>query len=269
MPFEKLVEMAKTELSTGEGKEQIDLPKDALAESKGDLPKDVLAVPEDISLPQDIFANPSSEKPGQKKLDANDGGSNAKTDNKKENQIEAETKRMEPPIDVEPFKCPESLDSKEYKRQVDGQNKGLNNLSIQEYLDNRKAFEDRKEEVGNGRDVSNAGPAQQRVREEARADRVAENREKGMNRNDAEAEADEWMKTQAALHDPDQIAGGKAENVTGMGDSRVNSSIGKQWASRVDKIDAAVNDYIEKNNLTKEDCENTKMNVKLSVEVEQ
>ena len=33
----------------------------------------------------------------------------------------------------------------------------------------------------------------------------------------------------AALHDPDQVAGGFYNHITGMGDRGINSSIGSQW----------------------------------------
>jgi len=76
--------------------------------------------------------------------------------------------------------------------------------------------------------------------------------------------AKSWLKTQAALHDPDQIAGGFAENVTGMGDKRVNSSIGSQWKSKVDDLDA----YVEKisSGMTSEELKNTLLSVILTYE---
>ena len=36
----------------------------------------------------------------------------------------------------------------------------------------------------------------------------------------------------AALHNPDQIAGGNFDDVTEMGDKRINSSIGSQWGTK-------------------------------------
>lgn len=39
------------------------------------------------------------------------------------------------------------------------------------------------------------------------------------------------MKGKAALHNPDGVAGGKVDQITGMGDSKVNSSIGSQWGN--------------------------------------
>jgi hypothetical protein len=77
---------------------------------------------------------------------------------------------------------------------------------------------------------------------------------------DAEIFADNWMSSRAALHAPDQIAGGgriagdigpistadlsefkERTGLTGMGEARINSSIGSQWKSRIGEIDKEVN----------------------------
>jgi hypothetical protein len=45
------------------------------------------------------------------------------------------------------------------------------------------------------------------------------------------------------LHNPDGIAGGKVNDITGMGDSRVNSSLGSQWdKGRASSIESQVKD---------------------------
>lgn len=66
------------------------------------------------------------------------------------------------------------------------------------------------------------------------------------------------MKTLAALHNPDMIAGGK-DAVTSMGDRGVNSSLGSQWAKegRVSEMDKAAREVPEA------ERGNTKMNTKL------
>ena len=72
----------------------------------------------------------------------------------------------------------------------------------------------------------------------------------------AKEEAKLKMKDIAALHEPDMIAGGK-DNVTNMGESKVNSSIGSQWKTRV----ATLDDAAAKIDPAEIEC--TKMNVKL------
>lgn len=73
------------------------------------------------------------------------------------------------------------------------------------------------------------------------------------------------MAGKAALHDPDQIAGGHGENITGLGDSDVNSSIGSQWeGERIERIDAEVRKQAE--NMTPEERANTYLDIELDYE---
>ncbi|EAG5528765.1 hypothetical protein JTZ08_002890 [Listeria monocytogenes] len=78
----------------------------------------------------------------------------------------------------------------------------------------------------------------------------------------AKKEAREWLDTQAALHNPDQIAGGKAEISGGMGDKGINSSIGSQWRYRIDIVDEQIREMAK--NMTPEQLKNTYLNVKLT-----
>ncbi|MGM0923924.1 MAG: polymorphic toxin type 15 domain-containing protein [Bacillota bacterium] len=54
------------------------------------------------------------------------------------------------------------------------------------------------------------------------------------------------MKKQAALHNPDQIAGGNPLNIEGMGDKKINTSIGSQWKYRIDVIDEQIREISKK-----------------------
>jgi hypothetical protein len=117
----------------------------------------------------------------------------------------------------------------EMDRQLEGQQDGLNQMTVQEYLDGRDAY------MVEGR----GDPA---VARSARAKYHADLQEKlkikyqrsGMDAVDAElhatANATEQMKALAALHNPDQVAGG-ANVIRDFGDRQVNSTIGGQWAS--------------------------------------
>lgn len=186
------------------------------------------------------------------------GTSVTSTETETSEKDDAEKKRMEPPVDVQ-FTCKDKYDRAEYERQVKNQEAGMNNISLYDYQKNREKYKE------NGRNTDVGGPAQEKVRQEARADKIAEYRREGMRREEAEKKADEWMDTQAALHDPDQIAGGDAANVTDMGDKEINSSIGSQWQYRIEAVDAAVQKYIEENGLSEEDMKNVYLNVKLEV----
>lgn len=194
-------------------------------------------------------------------------------DKNKENGLVTDTKeidekelpeRMQPPIEIK-FKCPEGLDLNEYERQIKAQENGINNQSVAENMENRKAYQERKEtsENGNGR-AKEAAEAQNKLREKAYQSRIASNiKNNGMNYAEAKAEASEWIKTKAALHDPDQIAGGNPTKVSQMGDAKVNSSIGGQWKNKVSQLEEAVNNFAK--GYTKEELSQINMNVKLEV----
>ena len=111
--------------------------------------------------------------------------------------------------------------------------------------------------------ILDSSKLQQRARQEAIAVRIDQNIENGMLYEDACNEAIAWAKGKAVLHGPDQIAGGSPDNITGLGDSRINSSIGAQWRekSRIDALDA----YVEKlsSGLTQEERSTTYLNVEL------
>ncbi|MCS6594500.1 polymorphic toxin type 15 domain-containing protein [Bacillus cereus] len=111
-------------------------------------------------------------------------------------------------------------DSEEFARQLKDQEKGMNELTVDEYLKNRERY------IAQGRAIE--GNAAQ----------------------------------QAALHNPDQIAGGKVEIIGGMGDKRINSSIGSQWRYRIDIVDEQIKELAK--NMTPEKLKSTYLNVKLT-----
>lgn len=156
-------------------------------------------------------------------------------------------------IEVE-FNYNSNFDEAEFSRQLAEQQKGMNELSVQEYLDNRQKYLDQ------GRALeSNA--AQQAARKEALADKITELRNQGMSYSEAKTKAQDWLDTQAALHNPDQVAGGNVDNIGGLGDKKVNSSIGSQWRYRIDEVDKQVKNATK--NMSDIEKKTTKMNVKL------
>lgn len=165
---------------------------------------------------------------------------------------------MEPPIIIK-FKCPSDVDPTEFRRQLKGQQEGLNKQSVKENIDNRARYE------AEGR-AKEGADAQKIAKEKAIADRIKDNLDKGMSVSEAREEANEYFKDKAALHDPDQVAGGDPQNVTGMGDARINSSIGGQWGKggKAKELAKAVSDFAE--GKTDEELSKIKMNVILEVE---
>ena len=85
--------------------------------------------------------------------------------------------------------------------------------------------------------------------------------ESGMSRSEAKTKAQEWVDTQAALHNPDQIAGGYADQIGGMGDKKINSSIGSQWKYRIDEVDEQIQAMAK--NMSDAERKNTYLNIKL------
>ncbi|MBN7744743.1 hypothetical protein JYA35_19370 [Bacillus velezensis] len=146
-------------------------------------------------------------------------------------------------------------DPEEFARQLKDQEKGMNELTVDEYLRNRERY------IAEGRAIE-GNAAQKMARQEALKDKIAELRKQGLSRADATKQASEWMDTQAALHNPDQIAGGRADNIGGLGDKRVNSSLGSQWKYRIDIVDEQIREMAK--NMSPEEIKNTYLNVKLS-----
>lgn len=85
--------------------------------------------------------------------------------------------------------------------------------------------------------------------------------ESGMLRSDAKFHAENWIKEQSALHNPDQIAGGFANNVTGVGDSGINASIGSQWKNRISIVDEIIDEVVRTTSY--EELNKMYLNVKL------
>ena len=153
------------------------------------------------------------------------------------------------------FKRNDKHESEEFARQLKDQEKGMNELTVDEYLKNRERY------IEQGRAIE-GNAAQQATREKALNKKIEELFESGMSWEEAEIKANSWLKTQAALHNPDQIAGGNPLNIGGMGDKRINSSIGSQWRYRIDIVDEQIGELAKV--MTPEQRKNIYLNVKLT-----
>ena len=132
---------------------------------------------------------------------------------------------------------------------------GLNDLTVQEYFDNRERY------LKEGRSKEGS-KAQKAARKKALEDKTRELILSGDTPDVAEKKAKEWMKEQAALHDPDQIAGGDPTKIRGVGDSRINSSLGVQWKKRTDAMDEQIRKLAA--GLSPEELKTTYLNINLS-----
>ncbi|MBC2369343.1 hypothetical protein HBP99_11900 [Listeria booriae] len=146
-------------------------------------------------------------------------------------------------------------DAEEFARQLKNQERGMNELTVEEYLANRERY------IEEGRALE-GNAAQQVAREQAYIEKYDELRDAGFSAKEAKQQTNEWLDTQAALHNPDQIAGGKADIIGGMGDRRINSSIGSQWRYRIDMVDEQIREIAK--NMTPEQLSNTYLNVRLT-----
>ncbi|TDV51360.1 putative RNase toxin 15 of polymorphic toxin system [Pseudomonas graminis] len=127
----------------------------------------------------------------------------------------------------------------EFDRQLVGQERGLNDLTVDEYLRGREAFK-AGEKV---RDPGVAKQARMQLNDRLEDDLLNELLTQGMPFDKASSEAErlanDKMRTLAALYNPDLFVGGK-DVISDFGDRGVNSSIGSQWRWRVDSLDQAV-----------------------------
>ena len=143
-------------------------------------------------------------------------------------------------VSLKRFKRNRNHDSAEYDRQYNEQMDTLQNMTVGDWLRNRIDY------LENGR-TSDSLRAQQNARDSALQDKIAELRESGQSRAEATQNARDWLTTQAATHRLDGIAGGDVTDISGVGDTRINSSLGSQWRSRIGDMDSAVVDYVNAN----------------------
>ncbi|HAY43601.1 MAG TPA: hypothetical protein DCY59_08645 [Micrococcaceae bacterium] len=134
----------------------------------------------------------------------------------------------------------------EMDRQLQGQQQGLNDMTVQEYLDGRAAFDP------NNRDQKVARAARKAYARDLTRKKTSHHVAQGTPPIEAErlaqAETSETMKALNALHNPDMVAGGRDE-IADFGDGEVNTTIGRQWnqkkkgeVSRIEGLDHAANE---------------------------
>lgn len=131
----------------------------------------------------------------------------------------------------------------EMDRQLKGQEAGLNDMSVEDYLKAREAFDP------DNRDRNAARRAWTEYKNELIERKTQEYERAGTSTAEAKRmakqDAENARKVMNGLHTPDLIAGGP-DKITDFGDAEVNQTIGRQWnnpkkgqSSRVDELDAA------------------------------
>jgi len=148
---------------------------------------------------------------------------------------------------------------KEYERQLEGQQKGINSLTIDKWQSNRKKY------LIQGRAPESSGE-QKRQREKLKATTINRVYIEALDRGeemDIEKATRIVEKEYAALHDPDQVAGGDSNMITSLGRMDINSSIGSQWKNKIHTVDVMVEKMFKKFN--KDQRSKVKMNVELEI----
>ncbi|WMJ67637.1 PAAR domain-containing protein [Stenotrophomonas sp. 24(2023)] len=158
-----------------------------------------------------------------------------------------ETKRLPKRMPRKALPCfsPQKLPASKYPemdRQLKGQEQGLNDMSVEDYLSAREAFDPKN------RNRTAARQAREDFRDKLQNEKFNELKRSFSAREAkrlADAYADETMKTLNALHNPDLVAGGK-DIIADFGDGEVNHTIGRQWrqakkdqTARIQDLDAA------------------------------
>ena len=143
-------------------------------------------------------------------------------------------------VSIRRFNRNQNHHSAEYNRQYNEQLDTLQNMTAADWVRNRIQY------LENGR-TSDSLRAQQNARDTALNAKITELRRNGESRESAQQIAQEWLGNQAALHRLDGIAGGNVADISGVGDSRINSSLGSQWRSRVSDIDSSIIAFVDAN----------------------
>ena len=139
------------------------------------------------------------------------------------------------------------------------QEAGLNRLTVAEFLEN---YESRKKYGRSPEGTQFQKQYTLGLRETIKDD--ARNRNSGLTEQQLDALADYQLSGGAALHEPDQIAGGSPFGIHSYGDGKVNSALGSLW-----RHERAENLYQQVRELSKgmspEEMKSTYLNVRLNI----
>ncbi|MDR6690786.1 hypothetical protein J2X55_001685 [Microbacterium sp. 1154] len=142
----------------------------------------------------------------------------------------------------------------EWDRQITNAQDVLDNTTFETWLQRRDEFTgDRTREVLN---------MQAEVRARAYDDKVDELLDTADSLEEAQRQAQEWMKTQHAIHKLDAVGGGDPLSFDGVGDARVNSSIGSQWQHRIGPLEDDIRRIASE--MTPEQLARTLLNIRVN-----
>ncbi|CAI8844983.1 Novel toxin 15 [Pseudomonas sp. IT-P2] len=159
-------------------------------------------------------------------------------------------------FDAECFNMPDGVSEDEFLRQLQEQEDAINRMDADTLLENRQKIDD----AGSTKSLRNkeVKAKQREARLNYEAMRKIELNAIGIKGQKAKEAIKEELKKLVATHRLDMIAGGNPRDISGMGDKRINSSLGPQWSGR--RADA-LEKYAQ--NLKSNGHGKNKMNVKL------
>lgn len=135
--------------------------------------------------------------------------------------------------EIDCFEVPPGTDREEFERQLKEQQDAINNTDIDTLQARRAAFQ--RGEATRDR------AAQREARRQWIADRTRQLRASGKSRAAAERQASQEAQSLDATHALDMVAGGLGSAISGLGNARINRSIGAQWRGRrVAQLDKAL-----------------------------
>lgn len=154
-----------------------------------------------------------------------------------------------------PYNNDGKYDPETFIEQAKYQEAGLNQLTVQEFLDN---YSNRN---NNGRSEEGT-KAQEQYSDGLKVSVIDEKMQEGKSFDQAQKEATEELASKASLHNPNQIAGGKATVISSKGDSSVNSALGSLWGhGRANELHSQISDMSK--SMTAEEKATTYLNVRI------
>ncbi|MBE6730431.1 MAG: hypothetical protein E7564_01935 [Ruminococcaceae bacterium] len=167
---------------------------------------------------------------------------------------------LENAIEIDmPYNPDASYDNEEFIGQAQMQEDGLNQMTVAEYLDNYENYRE------NGR-----SPEGTQMQEQYRDGLVVSNAydmmeaDPSLSAEEAERLAAEELRGGAALHNPDQVAGGDPTEIHAYGSGSANSALGSMWGhGRADDMYEQIKEQTK--GMTREEMENTHLNVHFNI----
>ena len=158
-----------------------------------------------------------------------------------------------------PYNTDASYDTEDFIAQAHMQEEGLNSMTVAEYLDNYENYQ------ANGRSPEGT-EMQEQYREglEASISYDLMEADPSLTVEEADRLAAEELQGGAALHNPDQVAGGDPTDIHAYGSGSANSAMGSLWGH--DRAQQMYDQIKEQTaGMTRDEMENTYLNIRFNI----